>query len=199
MRYFFLLFFLILGCSKPTTMLICGDHECINKKEAKLYFEENFSLEVRVIDKNVKKTYDLIELNLEDDSSKKQIAITEKKISNFKIKKLSKEEKIKKRNEINLKTKQAKLKQKKNNKIIKKEIENLNSNKKIVKKNSTISKKDTNKKNKLLDKRKKNKITNHKLNDVCLILDKCDIDEITNYLIKKGNEKKFPDISKKDI
>ena len=97
MKYFFLLFFFVIGCSKPTTMLICGDHECINKKEAQLYFEENLSLEVRVIDKNIKKTYDLIELNLNEIGSKKQIAVTEKKISDFKIKKLSKEEKIKKK------------------------------------------------------------------------------------------------------
>ena len=195
MKYFFLLFFFVIGCSKPTTMLICGDHECINKKEAQLYFEENLSLEVRVIDKNIKKTYDLIELNLNEIGSKKQIAVTEKKISDFKIKKLSKEEKIKKRNEINLKTKQAKLKKKKN-KVLKKKVENSKLSKETAKKNSTILKKDIEKKNNLFDKKKKNNEMNYKISDVCLILDKCDIDEITNYLIKKGNEKKFPDIGK---
>ena len=195
MKYFFLLFFFVIGCSKPTTMLICGDHECINKKEAQLYFEENLSLEVRVIDKNIKKTYDLIELNLNEIGSKKQIAVTEKKISDFKIKKLSKEEKIKKKNEINLKTKQAKLKKKKN-KVLKKKVENSKLSKETAKKNSTILKKDIEKKNNLFNKKKKNNEMNYKISDVCLILDKCDIDEITNYLIKKGNEKKFPDIGK---
>ena len=31
--------------------------------------------------------------------------------------------------------------------------------------------------------------------DICLKLKKCDIDSITNYLIKISNEKDFPDIS----
>ena len=30
--------------------MICGDHICINNKEAKKYFEENLSIEVKIID-----------------------------------------------------------------------------------------------------------------------------------------------------
>ena len=61
------LFFLILslfGCSKPKTVLICGDHVCINKSEAKQYFEENLSIEVKIIDKKRKKEENLVEVNL---------------------------------------------------------------------------------------------------------------------------------------
>ena len=39
---FLILFLLLLtSCVKPKSVLICGDHECINRAEAKQYFEEN--------------------------------------------------------------------------------------------------------------------------------------------------------------
>mgnify|MGYP001258814423 CR=1 FL=1 len=34
-----------------------------------------------------------------------------------------------------------------------------------------------------------------KVTDVCTILKKCSIDEISKYLIKQGKSKKFPDIT----
>ena len=46
-----LLFFLIQNCSKPKTVLICGDHICVNNSEANQYFEDNLSIEVKIIDK----------------------------------------------------------------------------------------------------------------------------------------------------
>ena len=45
------IFLLISNCSKPKTVFICGDHVCVNKAEAKSYFENNLTLEVQVIDK----------------------------------------------------------------------------------------------------------------------------------------------------
>ena len=33
---FTIIVFLLIGCTKPKTVLICGDHICVNKKEAKL-------------------------------------------------------------------------------------------------------------------------------------------------------------------
>ena len=51
-RLILVLFFLITnGCNKPKSVLICGDHECINKAEARQFFEDNLTLEVRIIDK----------------------------------------------------------------------------------------------------------------------------------------------------
>ena len=32
------------NCSKPKTVLICGDHVCVNKTEADQYFKENLSM-----------------------------------------------------------------------------------------------------------------------------------------------------------
>ena len=47
---FILSIFILQSCSKPKTVLICGDHVCVNNKEAEQYFKENLSLEVKVID-----------------------------------------------------------------------------------------------------------------------------------------------------
>ena len=60
------LFILLFSCNKPKTVLICGDHKCINKAEAEQYFEENLTLEVKVLNKRIKNDIDLIELNLEE-------------------------------------------------------------------------------------------------------------------------------------
>ena len=60
-----LIFFLV-SCGKPKTVLICGDHACVNKAEAEQFFEENLTIEVKVVDKNIKEKIDLVELNLND-------------------------------------------------------------------------------------------------------------------------------------
>ena len=51
----FLLILFINGCSKPKAILICGDHVCINKDEAQQFFEENMSIEVKIVDPKEKK------------------------------------------------------------------------------------------------------------------------------------------------
>ena len=45
------LIFFFSNCSKPKTVLICGDHVCVNKAEAEQYFEENLSIEVKIVNK----------------------------------------------------------------------------------------------------------------------------------------------------
>ena len=67
------------SCSKNKTVLICGDHICVNKTEAKQYFEENLSLEVRLVDNNKKEKLSLIELNMRDNSNERQISLIKKK------------------------------------------------------------------------------------------------------------------------
>ncbi len=94
-KFLLILFFLISSCVKPKTVLICGDHECINKKEAKQYFEDNLTLEVKVISKKKEVSYDLVDLNI--NNNQKNIQINKKKTSKI-VKKLSKEQiKIKKK------------------------------------------------------------------------------------------------------
>ena len=173
---------LLISCNKPKTVLICGDHICINKKEAEQYFEENLSIEVKIIDKNVKKKISLVELNLnKDEKGEKVVGIFSKKKQNKNLKTLSDKEVYQIKEKIKNK--------KKNKKIVKKIIKNDGNKKKKVKnfKNSNTKKgRDSNK--------SVNKDQNEVL-DVCTILKKCSIDEISKYLLDKGKNKGFPDIT----
>ena len=178
----FLIIIAFYGCNKTKTVLICGDHVCVNKAEAEQYFEDNLTLEVKVIDKKIKKSIDLVELNLKTNiEGKKEITLLNKDKTREEVKVLSNDEIQKKKDEI---------KKRKKNK--KKEIED----KKIVKK---IKVKKTRKKRKLPNivlKPKKNvNKSSEKITDICTILEKCSIDEISRYLVKQGKKKRFPDIT----
>ena len=161
--------FLLIGCTKPKTVLICGDHICVNKKEANQYFEENLSLEVKILNKDNQKNFDLVELNLREDFKKNKKVFVKKKDKTKKIiKKLSNKE----------------------IKVIKSKINNKEKNKKKVK--------IINKERKLKDKVNKKKIVNKKIDnetDICTIIEKCSIEEISKYLTKEGNKRDYPDIS----
>ena len=46
-----------------------------------------------------------------------------------------------------------------------------------------------------------NKVVNNtskKITDICTILEKCSIDEISKYLVKQGKKRKFPDITTRE-
>ena len=175
----FILILFVTNCSKPKTVLICGDHICINKAEAKQYFEDNLTLEVKVIDNKVEREVDLVELNLKNNNGKKEISILPKSETNKNLKTLSNDQidKIKK----NLKNK------KKQKRVVKKIVE---TEKKIEKENKVkpinkeIIKNDANKKNK-------------EVVDVCTIIEKCSIEEISKYLLEQGRKKDFPDITER--
>ncbi len=178
-----LFFFFITNCSKPKTVLICGDHICVNNAEAENYFERNLSIEVRIIDRKKKNEIDLIELNLNEDfKNDRKITLSSKKISENKLKELSSKEVSEiKKNLRNNKNEQ---------KIVKKVLKNekkLRENK-IVKKNKFKENNDKNSK-KIVNKKIKEAV------DVCKILKKCSIDEISKYLLKEGKKKSFPDIT----
>ena len=66
--------------------------------------------------------------------------------------------------------------------------------KKLLKKNLDLKKDDQN--NNLGIKIKKNVDKNiEKVTDICTIVEKCSIEEISKYLLKKGKDKNFPDIT----
>ena len=73
--YLLLLLFSIQACNKPHTVLICGDHVCINNDEAEQYFEENLSLEVKVLKNKKETSYDLVKLNLNNNKQNNAISI----------------------------------------------------------------------------------------------------------------------------
>ena len=182
MKFYFLLlvFVIVCGCSKPKTVLICGDHVCINKAEAEQFFEENLTIEVKVIDSKEPKKVDLVEINLESNQeSKKKISVTNKKQTNKKLKVLSKEEIKDKKKEVNIKRKKVK-------KLNKKKVyETKKTKDKPNKQNSIIESKDV------------VNTENKKITDICILLEKCNIDEISKHLVKQGMKKKFPDITSK--
>ena len=183
MKFFLLTIAILLltHCSKPKTVLICGDHVCINKAEAEQYFQENLSIEVKVVDKKINNEIDLVELNLkENQNGKKKISILSKNDTKKDLKVLSSEEITK----------------------IKKNIKNKNKKKKIAKIETEKIKKKPNEVKKI--NQVKNKMTEDNINqtgkdiiDVCSILEKCSIDEISKYLLMEGKKKSFPDITTK--
>ena len=191
MRFYLLifLFFFTQACNKPKSVLICGDHICVNKEEAKQYFEKNLSLEVKIIDKKDKKNIDLVELNLQNSSSnQRQVKIISRSDTKKKIKTLSTEE---------IKKIKSDLKKDNSGKKIAKKI---NKNKKLEQ-NSNLNK--INKTDKL---KNVNQIQEFKINtknrkvevvDVCTIIKNCNIEEISRYLIKQGKKKKYPNLNTK--
>lgn len=167
MKKLIFIFVLILfqSCAKQKTILICGDHVCVNKAEAKQFFEENLTLEVKIVDKKDNKEINLVQLNLNEGSNIRQVNVVKKKETKNQIRVLTNKEvkEIKKKVKTN-KNKYAKkiiLKDKKRRKNI------------FFKKNNS-----------------KNDIV-----DICTIVNKCTIDEISKYLIKTGKKKDFPDIT----
>ena len=121
------IFLLTSNCSKPKTVFICGDHICVNKAEAKSYFENNLTLEVQVIDKKINATIDLVELNLNNNSvnTKKNISITQKNNTANELKVLSNDE---------IKQIKDKIKKSQKNKKVVKKIDNKNQNDNLKKK-----------------------------------------------------------------
>ena len=167
------------NCTKPKTVLICGNHVCVNKAEAEQYFQENLSIEVRIVDKKVKNEIDLVELNLkENQNGKKKISILSKTRTNEDLKILSDEEITRIKKNIRNKNKEVKIAKKvikKKQKIINNEKKNNQAKKKQLENNSNI--------------RRKNIV------DVCTLLKKCNINEISKYLLNQGKKKDFPDIT----
>ena len=189
MKYILLIltFIFLQNCSKPKTVLICGNHACINKAEAEQYFEENLSIEVKIIDIKKKEIVDLVQLNLKNSSiENRQINIVRKIETKEKVKVLT-------NNEIE-KIKKKVLDKKQNKKKIKKIVlKDINENDKILKKDKITSKKKAIEKIKINVNREKNEVV-----DICIIIEKCNIDEISKYLLKKDKKKKFPDITTKE-
>ena len=203
MKAFFLLliFFIVNGCNKPKTVMICGDHVCINKAEANQYFEDNLSIEVKIIEKKINKIDNLIELNLNKNSlNKKEISVTAKNETKQKVKVLSNDEINKIKKEIKLKKKQKKIVKK----IINTKEDNKNKSFKTAKEKKREEKITYKKDNKLIKENKRKKtvkknISNDiKIVDVCAIIEKCSIDEISNFLLKEAKIKKFPDITTRE-
>ena len=182
MKYLLILFIILTSCTSSKRVFICGDHECINKEEAKLFFEQNLSIEVKITKKQNEDYFNLVKLNTESSNQNQNIRIIKHK-ENKKIKKLNKKEIIEKKREIKKIKQQLK---KENKKIVNKSPSKENANSSISDKSKRILKKPKNI-------NIKKKIASE--DNICNILKKCDIEEISKYLIKKGKNKDYPNIS----
>jgi hypothetical protein len=204
MKLINLLFFLILLSCNGNKNYVCGDRVCIDKKEYNEYFADNLSIEIIADQKKKNKTVDLVKLNSSSSSSEKVDVKSSikreklrKKIEKEKLKKekirLNEERKIRKI-EKKIKKKEEKeitktLKSDKNEKLI--TTNNVVKKKKQIKK--TVNKSSFNKNNRTAV--MSNKIKSPEKKNICDDVKDCDIDKITELLIKKGKGKPFPKIT----
>lgn len=173
-----ILSFILISCSpEKKGVYMCGDRECLDKKEVEEYFSKNFSVEVIFNKEKKDESLNLIELNTNSQKIKKKsnTFINErKKISSLK-KKEKKDELKKRRKLVKLKKIEKRKKIKKDKKNEKLQLKKINKNLKKEKKSVKIK----------------------KTKEFCLVLEECDIDEISEYFTKIGKEKKYPDITRK--
>ncbi len=123
-----LIFLLMLtySCAKPKSALICGDHKCINKSEAKQYFEDNLTIEVQIFSEEKQENFSLIDLNT--GGEEQNINIYKKQNKKI-IKKLSKKEIKDKKAQLKAKKKKSKITKKDRNPVINKKNEMVSTNK----------------------------------------------------------------------
>jgi len=172
--FLFILILFLTSCSAANLVYMCGERECVDKKEANEYFEKNLSLEAKIFEKEKEKTFDLVKLNV--DSVRTKSKKLDKKILSKLEKKRIKEEK-----------RLAKIQIKKERERIKKEKKLFKANKEEEEEKSNVKK---------INKPKIKKITK-KDAKFCILPKKCDIDEITIYLKKIGEEKDYPNLTKR--
>ena len=192
MKYI-LIFILFISCGKPQSILICGDKPCKNKDEANKYFNENLTLEIKIIDKKKEETFNLVNLNLNKNEIK-DVRIF-KKMEDNKINDIQKEFKVSKQPINNEGAKKKKPKKPAINTTEKNNVNNKKKDSSFVKLN-----KDRNLKKKRKTSNKKPLETKNAVNtkNICLVLENCDIDQITKFLIEKGDKKDFPDITRSE-
>ena len=116
-----------------------------------------------------------MELNLKKNTKRREVKLQKRIESKSEIRTLSKSEISNIKNEIKKKEKINKLTNKQEKKEI---VKPQNQEGKDLKKSALLQ-------------------TNENI-DVCTILKKCSIDEISKYLIRKGNDKAFPNISRQN-
>ena len=185
--------FFISSCVKNNKIFVCGDHECVNNKEMKEFFAKNLYIEVITEKKNKDGYIDLVQLNT---------GINEKKIQNdnYKnqdIRKLNKQEKKEQISERKKATKLEKIRKKE----LKKEQKKAKKLAKLNQQKIKIDKKNTSKTQKIITnntfKRDASVKKIIRASDYCIDLKNCDIDQISELIIKNSRIKNYPKINTK--
>ena len=131
--YFLICILILVGCTNQKKTFWCGDHECLNKKEKKAYFEKEMTVQIKDLsESDIKEKSDIEkitqqflltedEIKKRDKNIRKQAKIEEKrkKKEGKKIKKQMRLEKKKKKEKEKLVRKQNVLIVKSSNEVIK--------------------------------------------------------------------------------
>ena len=192
------LFIIILSCSSVKKEYVCGDHLCKDKKEFNEYFSKNLIIEIKSQEKKKKnKDINLVKLNTDSikeekndntNSKNEELLMKKNKEEQLKIEKnkLLEERKIQEKEEKDKRdlSKIIKLKEKNEISNNREQINKIPNEKKPIKKSNdnNIS---------------INSVKTENLKGVCDEIADCDIDKITELLIKKGQNKPFPNILSK--
>ena len=166
---------------------MCGERECVDKKEANEYFEKHLSFEIKISKKKEEKVFDLVKLNLSSSKTNEKIKfknLDKEKLSKLEKKRIKEEKKL-----VKLRIREKREKIKKEKKLLK--VKKKKEEKKSIVKKFNKSKLEKNKKT------KKNIKKIKKDNKFCFLPKECDIDEISKYLKKIGEEKDYPKLSKR--
>jgi len=218
MRVIFLIFFLFfLSCnSLQKKEFVCGDRPCIDRKEFDDYFSKNLIIEIKTDKKKNPQILDLAILNTNSSSLKnnyqkktKQEQKLERKVKKEKLKgekirliearKLEKaEKKLKERDEkLKLKEKKQTLKAFKPSVKEKEKSNSLNDIKTSQAKISVDKKitEETKKKPVINKNIQIDSVEAKNIKSLCVEIEDCNIDKISEILIKKGKDKPFPNIA----
>ena len=212
MKFFYIILLsLLVSCGTTKKTFICGDRQCIDKKEFKEYFDKNLIVEIQTkkLKKNLsidlaklntlstdqaQKNNSLININKKNQERTKKIALKSEKAlikEQRKVKKSLEKKRIKEEKKL-IKTKKNPKTEEINNVVMKEKRDVL-----FQKSSESLSKlpiqKD--KTNLIGDKGLFKSIKTGNQLSVCAEIKECDIDKISELLIKKGIEKDFPDIS----
>lgn len=199
---------ILVACGTVKKTYMCGDEQCIDRKEFREYFANNLTVEILTKKNKKKSSIDLIKLNTSDLKSNNATIVSKKEMNNLK----KKEKKaILKANKHRLKEKRKAKKIEERNLLVKRKIEKEKKNKKkeitlnkILTKNEALNRKKSIKKpnenqlrtdNVVKEVIALNNIKTEKQVNLCAVVNNCDIDKITELLLKKGKEKEFPNIA----
>ena len=184
MKIFIIFFIFLLSCTPNKQVYVCGDHICSSKKEFNDFFKKNMSVEImskkslfkkNTVDKNKN---DLVLANINRGIQKDEINVKSKI--------------VKTKNKL-FKKEKAKFVKKSNSPVDKKKLD-----KKLIKKSEKKLKKTSKKENiaikeiKDIFTRKKQPV---KTNSNCEIISNCNIDEISTYVKNKTINKDYPDLT----
>jgi len=208
---YIILLSLLVSCGITKKTFICGDRQCIDKKEFKEYFDKNLIVEIQTkkLKKNLsidlaklntlstdqaQKNNSLINMNKKNQERTRKIALKSEKAlikEQRKVKKSLEKKRIKEEKKLIKTKKNPKTKEIKN--VVMKEKRDVLFQKSSENLSELPIQKD--KTNLISDKGLFKSIKTGNQLSVCAEIKECDIDKISELLIKKGMEKKFPDIS----